>query len=268
MNYALFKANDKIAELGITVYLSGVVVNRVKILKENKLPYEIKECLKFGLSIELAIERWMKLRTIPADRENLDNMLYDYFSVEQYNFGRMTLYKDIPAIFSYYRSGFDDYSVIPNTKEYYLFSEENQFINRLYEITSTAPVGFDRKTDDRTKCLIKSTGIDNESSSIQWNASSSYTIPSKYRSWWDDGKLVQIVPQKEADEIQNGLKRLQVKSKYRNGELIIYDIPEENMHLVRDGDYKYNKYAGQNYAGDISPILCLDDNDELKAMIA
>ena len=81
MNFILYNLYAPVAFINMEIRLTGPVVYSIKMLEYGKLPYEIRQMQSVQINPESATELWLKKRTIPNDRKNLDWFLYNYLKL-------------------------------------------------------------------------------------------------------------------------------------------------------------------------------------------
>lgn len=191
MNVLLKKGNDIAAILNITIGLCGIYIYGVNIVNADKLPPVLKAAATVIQNADIDprsfFDTWLRSRTIPNDRINIDEFLLSFYRYKQSAFGRMYPYKYTATALAYFASGFDNYTISPEKTETICHIYQDP---RFYNLYFWKPLTPERKMEAPEIVQIIRGG---QQKTILKNGyyTKSFTISSKYPSWWEENCLIQ-----------------------------------------------------------------------------
>ncbi len=221
--YFLKYKNEDVAKFDMEVKFDGIRIKNPIILNKDLLPPPIRG--------NYEIRDFLESRIIPRRRYGFENFIPNVFTKENCTNMNYQL-----AALSGFMSGFDAYYVTPDKPFVCEYGKETFFIRaRIY----------DEVKDDSIELIInllyETRDIDIINSVM---SSKSMTIPGLYPSCWENGFLIQNVPEKRLPVIDEISSLDYIVSKYEYSGLLKIEVPDKDYYFIgmeQKGDERYKK---------------------------
>ena len=233
-----------IAEIELYLTEVDIVVIGVDIKRIDLFPMALRRINTFVKEKQCDIlTKWLRFRCISIDRFGFDDLFMDFYQFPKHTHGRLFGYQYTAAALSYFRSGFDDYIIMP-MKAWnicYVYTDPD-FLNFYRLAGYNDNIKFDNTNNPEINQLLKDGYINKLIPFKDYYNSSGLTIFSKYPSWWDGECLYQKI--EHNNSINDFLKWLEVFNvEYSIDKNIIkYGNCSDDVCWLRDYAFISNSY--------------------------
>ena len=199
MKTELYNHLSCVASFDMTVTPTAIVIRNVEIHDRKKLPIPLR-----GIptdEMDRGLRAWLMGRVIPANRINIDTIIYHSYGMKGTSGGRLGDYAVILSVLCYMRSGMDAYYISPVRPEVITAAMEYMEFQSMWFWKPYRFSSVNESDSQSLDNLIMDRREKDGNIGMIYNSLSS-GIPSKYPSvFTSDGKLIQNIDYYETGDM-------------------------------------------------------------------